>query len=204
MPPFRPRPDHELDALADDEVIAYVADARTAGEPVAALRGIQLLVFGHWQWVRVRLARKLPLHAVEDATGDLMVRALKSTFDGQSVGEFRSWLQTIVDRHIADFHRSRKPDTVPLPGQGDETEEHAPDDLAGPSEEGLVETRLVIEQVLGELSEDHRRVIELCVLDGVSAAEACVEVDGMSAANAYQVVHRFRARFREALDEGAG
>jgi RNA polymerase sigma factor (sigma-70 family) len=190
--------------LSDDAVIAYVTAARAAGDPAAAVRGIQLLVYGHWQWVRVRLARKLPLPTVEDQTGDLMVRALKSSFDGGSVGEFRSWLQTIVDRHIADFHRSRKPDTVSLPGQGADHEEHGPDDLAGPSEEGLVETRLVIEQVLSELSAEHRRAVELCVLDGVSASEASVQIEGMTDANAYQVVHRFRLRLREALDAGGG
>lgn len=141
MPPFRPRQDHELDALSDDEVIAYVNAARVAGAHADAVRGIQVLVFGHWHWVRVRLARKLPLHAVEDATGELMVRAIKSRFDGGSVGEFRGWLARIVERHIADFHRSRKPDTVALPGQDDELDDGGPDDLSGISEEGLVERR---------------------------------------------------------------
>lgn len=61
---------------------------------------------------------------------------------------------------------------------------------------------MVINQVLNDLSAEHRRVVELCVFDGASAGDVRAAIDGMTEANAYQIVRRFRVRLREALGEG--
>ena len=73
-----------------------------------------------------------------------------------------------------------------------------------PDDAGYVETQLVIESVLGELRDDHRRVIEIIVFQARSADEACAEVDGMTPDNAYQIVRRFRQRLRAALEGDNG
>ena len=66
---------------------------------------------------------------------------------------------------------------------------------------GAVELRLILEEVMAELSPDHRRVIELHVLDGLPAAETCEHIDGMSPDNVAQIASRFRRRLREVLEE---
>ena len=52
--------------------------------------------------------------------------------------------------------------------------------------------------MLARLSDEHRRVVELVVLEGRAAAE----VDGVSAANVHQITSRFRRALREELDTG--
>jgi DNA-directed RNA polymerase specialized sigma24 family protein len=51
--------------------------------------------------------------------------AIASAFDGKSVGEFRSWLHTILNRRIADYleARKRKPHTTQLPSEHEREEE---------------------------------------------------------------------------------
>ena len=200
---FRPLSEIELGRLTDEELIAYLRRAHAGGALDAARLALQILVFGYWNHVLYRLERKLPAPAVEDVTSDVIVRAIQSAFAGQSVGEFRSWLNTITDRAAADFYRtrSRRPEQTPL----ERDEEEGPS--AGPAvsgDAGYVEVQMVLEQALGELRPDHRRVVEIVVFEDRTASEAADEVEGMTTANAYQVVSRFRARLRELLEGDTG
>lgn len=200
MADFRELPEHELQRLSDDELIAYIRDARDAGLSAAAGLGLEMLVFGHWPNVLRRASRKLPSHVAEDVAGNAIVSAITSAFHGESVGQFVNWLNRIVDRRVADELRSRKP-TVPLP------EEHEGEDAfwgsagAVADETGAVEVRLALEQALGELSDTHRDAVERFVLDGFPAAEVA-EATGLSENNVHQIASRFRKRLREILSGG--
>jgi RNA polymerase sigma factor (sigma-70 family) len=201
---FRPRPEHELDALSDDELIAYIRDARTAGALDTGRTALQILVFGHWDLVVARLRMKLPPHVVEDTAGDVIARAVTSTFAGESVGEFRAWLTTILRRAVADFYRERERTIAGDPLLGPDDEDHPSREPASADHAGYVETQLVIESVLSELREDHRTVVDIVVLQGRSADDACAEVAGMTRDNAYQIVRRFRVRLAEVLEGDNG
>lgn len=200
---FRPRSEHELQELSDDELIEYIRKARAAGELAQGRIALQILVFGHWDMVAARLRMKLPAHAVEDTAGEVIASAITSTFSGQSVGEFRSWLTTILRRKIVDYYRERGRTIQADPLEGERDDQPTIQPLS-PDDAGYVETQLVIESVLAELRDDHRRVVELVVFQALSAEEACAKVDGMTPDNAYQIVRRFRKRLREALDGDNG
>jgi RNA polymerase sigma factor (sigma-70 family) len=200
---FRERSEHQLDALSDDELIAYIRDARAAGALAEGRLALQVLVFGHWDLVTARLRMKLPAHAVEDTAGEVIASAITSSFAGESVGEFRSWLSTILRRKVADFYRERGRTIDALPLEGDDDDRAAIRPVS-PDDAGYVETQLVIESVLGELRDDHRRVVEIIVLQGRGAEDACAEVEGMTPHNAYQIVRRFRTRLRDALGDDNG
>src|SRR3954454_16730985 len=62
---FIPLSDAELDALPDDELAAYIALARSRGREAEAARGLAILSWGWQPYIELRLARKLPAHAVE-------------------------------------------------------------------------------------------------------------------------------------------
>jgi RNA polymerase sigma factor (sigma-70 family) len=201
---FEPLPDHELHRVADDDLIAYIREARDAGELAPARRGLMFLVYGYERDVKRRLSLKVPSHAVDDLAHDALVRALAAAFDGSSVGEFRNWLHTIVDRTVADFYRraERRPKETILPS------EHAgEDDVWGgepslESEAGAVELRIIVEEVLATFNEKHRLVIELHVFQGFTAAEVCDRIKGMSEDNVAQIASRFRAKLRARLAPG--
>ena len=89
---FRKRSEHELNALSDDELIAYIRDARVEGALAEGRLALQILVFGHWDLVTARLRMKLPAHAVEDTAGEVIASAITSSFAGESIGEFKAWL----------------------------------------------------------------------------------------------------------------
>ncbi|HEY3019715.1 MAG TPA: hypothetical protein VGJ32_05960 [Solirubrobacteraceae bacterium] len=203
LPPFRRLNQHELAARTDDELIAYMRAAREAGATDAARLSLQILVFGYWDIVESRVSQKLPAHAVEDVTGDVIADAIRSSFAGESIGEFRSWLQTILKRRVADFYRARERevDQTPLERCDDEGRGAGP---AVADDAGYVEVQMILEGLLAELRDEHRRVVEIIVFEDRSAAEACAEVPGMTPDNAYQIVRRFRTELRRRLEGDNG
>lgn len=203
---FRLLPDHELQHLIDDALIAYIRDARDARELNSARRALALLVFGYEANVKRRVRLKVPDQAVDDLAHDALVRAIASAFEGRSVGEFRSWLHTIVDRSIADYFRraQRRPKEVALPS------EHLEDDTIWGAEPVIVgeaeaiELRLIVDEVLVGLSEKHRQVIDLHVFTGLTAHEVAQQLPDMSEANVAQIASRFRAQLRARFDPQDG
>lgn len=204
--PFQPLPDHELHQLSDEYLIAYTRQARDRGKLAHARRGLTFLVYGYERDVRRRLSMKVPERAVDDLTHDALVRAIAAAFDGTSVGEFRSWLHTIVDRAAVDYHRraARRPKETVLPSEHAGEEGVWGEEPVSDSHAGAVELRIIIEELMSELSGKHRRVIELHVLGAMSAAEVCDRIDRMSPDNVAQIASRFRAKLRARLDPVMG
>jgi len=188
---FRPLDEAALQRLHDDALIAYLRDAREHGHPSAAV-GLAILVYGHWQNVERRVRMKVPAAHVEDLTGDVIADAIASAFEGKSIGEFVSWLNTITRRAIADFYRRG-------PGRMAQVQE-SETERATPPETGVVELRDAIDRVIATLQPHHRAVVDLVVFEGRSAAEAAAAIDGMSEANVHQIVSRFRRALRGELE----
>ncbi len=202
--PFRELPEHQLATLSDDDLIAYIRGARAAGRLPAARLALQMLVYGYWDTIVARAGLKLPASAAEDVAGDALESAIKSAFDGQSIGEFRSWMHTILARRISEYYRSRegKPKLVPLISEnagddevwGEEPSVDAPDAT-------VVDLRNAIERAYGELSATHQAVVDLYVFSEYSAAETARETQE-SENNVHQIGSRFRKRVKAILAEG--
>jgi len=209
--PFRPLPDHEIHALEDEQILEYVVGAREAGGTGQATRALQILAFGYREIVRVRVARKVPRHAVEDVADAGLLRAVAAAlkpgaFGGSTVGEFRSWMHTIVDRHVVDYWRAtqRAPDEAPLPEEREGEEGQGGAAGVVPDESAAVDVQAVIDQALDELGSSHRAAVELYVFGSRPAAETAEELgNGLTENNVHQIATRFRARVRELLDESS-
>jgi DNA-directed RNA polymerase specialized sigma24 family protein len=184
VPPFRPRAQHELERLDDDALIAYMREAGAAGHESAGL-ALGMLAYGYRSRVRARVSMKVPAQDVDDVTDEILAKALFSTFDGSYGGQFGSWMNTITQRAIADYHRR---------GPGRLKAEPLDERDAAP-EDDEVETGDALERTLAALNPEHRRVIDLW-LRGYGAQE----IDGVSDANVHQIVSRFRRALRGQLD----
>lgn len=208
MANFRPRNDDELSRLDDEALLEYIAAARAQGTPEHTQRALAIIVFRYHGDIVRRVKIKVPPADVEDVAQEAVVSAIRSRLDGKSVGEFRTWLNRIVSRRIADYHRKPAVETTQLP------EEHADDDeiwgqLAGVGgETGAVEVRELIEIALAELSDQHRRVVELFVFEDLTAKDTAEQVNDelpdeeteMKVDNVSQIAKRFRERLRELLE----
>ena len=203
MSEFRELPEHHLQRLSDDDLIAYLRAARAAGRHDAMKPAIGALAFGYWDTLVNRARLKLPESEVEQVAGEALESAIASAFDGRSVGEFRSWLHTILSRRIADYwqKRERTVQTRPLPAPGDE--EFAGFEPAVGFEGEAFHARESVREALDELSEEHRSVVLLYVLGPHEASEAAALAGGgMSEANVHQIASRFQKRVRELLEDG--
>ena len=211
--PFNPLSENELSGLSPDELIAYIRKATDARRGDATKSALAILCWRFHADVERRIALRVPREDVEDVAMTVMLAAIKSAFEGNSIGEFRSWLNTIIDRRgIADYHRSRedKPKPGPLPGEHLGTEEIWGDEPSEEDKTGEVLLQSLVDETLGELSSDaHRLVIELTVFEDLGADEAAARVNErmpdlktkMSAANVHQIMRRFRESLRAKLED---
>jgi RNA polymerase sigma factor (sigma-70 family) len=202
LPDFRELPQHSLGSLSDEQLVDYLRAAREAGRHEAMRPAVAVLVHGYWDVLVHRARLKLRTDAdAEEVAAEAVASAIASAFDGRSVGEFRSWLHTILSRRIADWWQrdERTVQARPLPQPGDE-------DFAGhePSvgfEGDALPARESVLRALEELPAAHREVIRLYVLGPHAAAEAAALAgEGMTEANVHQIASRFQKRVRELLE----
>lgn len=207
LPPFRPRSDLELNDWSDDDLIAHIRAARAAGDRKQARLALQILVFGHHENIRRRVRMRVPREDVDLVAGAAFDSAFKAALDGNSVGEFHGWLNTIVDRRVADYHRKDRPRWVELIEDGLNGRPEGEDD---PGIE-RIDARSAIDQALGELSDLHRTVVERALLSdeeptAQDLADRINEHHGadppMTTSNVHKITSRFRERLRQILAEG--
>lgn len=213
MSDYRRLTESELVLLGDDEFVVRIADAREAGDPEGAKAAAAHLAYGFEQLIKGRVSLKVPLEDVDDVAQEALVSIVGASFGGKVLGEFRSFLLTVVDRRIADYHRERgrRPGQIRLPAGGDDDawgEEPAVEDAAS-----LVEIRDAVGRVLQTRNEHHKLMIKLYgpeVIDGsdLAAVEVVEEVkrtlDGreVSVANVQQVWRRFKVDLAKELTSG--
>jgi RNA polymerase sigma factor (sigma-70 family) len=202
---FRELPEHRLETLDDDQLVEYLRGARAAGRHDAMKPAVAVLVYGYWDNLLNRARLKLRTEAdAEEVAAEAMASAIASAFDGRSVGEFRSWLHTILSRRIADWWEAReqKLDKTLLPSEHQEDEEVWGREPSVGFEGDALFARECIRGALGEIEDErHRRVIELYVLGPHPAAETAKLVgDGMTEANVHQIASRFQRRVKELLE----
>jgi DNA-directed RNA polymerase specialized sigma24 family protein len=204
---FRELPEHALSGLADDALIDYLRAAREAGRHDAMKAAVAVLVFGYHDTLMNRARLKLPEPDVADVVSETLASAIASAFDGSSVGEFKSWLHTILSRRIADYHdaRTRTPRTAPLPGEHLGDEDVWGEEPSEPFEGDALHARGCLETAYCELDRDsHRTVIDLYVLRAHSAADTAALIgEGMTEANVHQIASRFQRRFKQLLEDGS-
>lgn len=209
--PFRPLADVGIAALSDEQILEYVIAARERGELRHATRALQILVWGYRDIMSVRVARKVPVHDVQDVADAALLRAVASAlrpgaFVGGSMGEFRSWAHTVVDRQVADYWRKqeRSVTETALPDEHQGEDDVQPTVAITPDAAATVDVQAVIDQARDELGVDHRRAVDLHVFESRSAREAATTVgNGMSEGNVHQIATRFRRRMRELLEEAS-
>lgn len=184
--------------MSEDELIAYLLAARSAGDLEASSLAVSMLVWGFMGNIQRRVAMKVPPESVEDVARHVLLSALASPFGGGSVGEFRNWVGTIVQRRVADFHRDPRReirmDPLPTEHQGDDAVwgEEPAEEFAGDT----VDVQRAIDQAYQELNPLHQQVIDLSIWEDLSAGDVSGRLD-VSAAN----VHKIAQRFRDRVDE---
>jgi RNA polymerase sigma factor (sigma-70 family) len=206
---FQPLTDDELNRLSDERLLEYIQEARAAGASDAAKQALAILVFRHYSDVERRVRIKVSAADAEGVAMEIVVSAIRSSLRGRTIGEFRAWLNRIVRRRIADYHRRPGVETVPLPEEHSDDEEIWGEAGSVGDPTAAVDLRSAIDQVLAELSEPHRTVIDFYVFEDLSAAESADRVNAafpdldpaMSENNVQQIASRFRAELRRLLEE---
>jgi RNA polymerase sigma factor (sigma-70 family) len=212
-PGFRPLNDAELDRLDSDALIAHIRAANDAGRPDNGGRALAILVFRHFDDVRRRVSIKVPTADVEDVAMEAVTSAIRSAFDGTAIGQFVLWLDRIVRRRIADYHRraESRPQEAALAEEHEEAEGIWGEGATSPDDTGAVDVQSVIDRALDELNPVHRGVVDLFVFDDLPAREAAERINEelgeelarpMSVDNVNQIVSRFRKAVRAKLEDG--
>ena len=203
---FRILKDWEINALDDDAVIAYAVEARRRGHPDAHDLAIDLITFRH----RGRVSRRLRLAGlatdkIEDATADVIARAIGAAFDGIAPGQFFKWLDRITQYAFVDFFRAPRSRTgVDEVGFADDLDD---DDGFWPAQgwedfpHEQIEAQDAVGRALDTLDNDlHREIIELFVLRDLPAKQVAEQL-ATSVDNVSQVKLRFMKALAKTMRE---
>lgn len=207
---FRPRLEHELYALDDDELLAYILAARDAQAHEYAGTATHMLLYKHEPRIRERIRWKLPEHlrhhadtVAEWVLERVTTSALRLKLEGETVGHWVSWWQTSVDRQIISFFRSKQGQA--LEGERDLPSEKqgadAPPDRLGTDfdEARMIERVLygqIVASVLDELSNStHRAIVRAAFWDDRRSKDIAAE-HGETPNNIDQIKSRFRRALR--------
>jgi RNA polymerase sigma factor (sigma-70 family) len=198
---FKEKGEHELAAMPEHGLVAYLLEARAARAPTRL--AVSILVFTLMSDVRRRVSMKVPSEAIEEVSEAVLLSAITSEFDGTSVGEFRSWLRTIIQRRIADYHRSPKTDVrlVPLPDEHEGEDDFWGTRAAVPFEGDAIDVERALDQAMAELNPAHQEVVGLYVFQDLPAGEVAGRVDGISEANVHKIAQRFRDSVSQLLPD---
>jgi len=135
----------------------------------------------------------------EDIVQETFLAALQGMGAFRRRSSVKTWLYRILSKRAARCHRTRlrhaaSPlyDDAEEPGRGVGRG-------AGPSASGATDTRLDVTEILQGLSTDHRRVIVLRELEGLSYAEIA-EVLGLPLGTVESRIARARKELRMRLD----
>jgi RNA polymerase sigma factor (sigma-70 family) len=204
---FEELPERQLGDLSDEQLVDYLRRAREAGRHDAMKPAVAVLVYGYWDNLVNRARLKLRSEAdAEEVAAEAVASAIVSAFDGKSVGEFRSWLHTILSRRIADWWEAKeqKLDKTLLPSEHRGDEEVWGREPSVDFEGEALFARQCVRRALEEVeAAHHRRVIELYVFGPHTAAETATFVgDEMTEANVHQISSRFQRRVRGLLEGG--
>lgn len=202
----KPKNEHELTKLEDDDLIEYAVACRDSGDDTGFFLAINVFVAGRAPMVRARVGAKVPAEDVEDVVSEAICSAISSIsgIRGSSTGEVVNWLKRITQFRIADYFRGGEndPEFSHPGGQGDDENwmeifvDHA-------DEIGEIEIIDAIDRVLDRRNEVHRMAIELRI-DGYSSKEAAEEINlridegllepgkPMTNSNVDQIMKRFR------------
>ena len=207
MSDFRALSESELDRLDDDELVAYIASAREAGDQVAERRAANVLAHAFWGTICAWVRRTVPRDDVEDVAQEVLASLLRSSFDGKVIGQFGAFLRTITKRRIADYYRDRERRLTgdPLPSEhGGDDDVWGEEPVEG-DEAAAVELRDVVDRVLAARSETHQEVIRLygpnvAGFMDLPAGAVADRVDAMTPANVHQIWRRFKTDLEAELD----
>jgi DNA-directed RNA polymerase specialized sigma24 family protein len=220
--PIRRKTQDQLAALDDDGLMAYVVEARSEGETEQYESALGVLVF---RWERTflnRASRKIGEScrrsgylSIASEAEEIVLETFKDVFrgvdrfEGEAAGQFHKWVQTILDRRVADWFRSRsnepKVDSYDGARNGD-GEVVGMYEIVGDGEidvEMTVELRILWDEALAAESERDAAVVVLKA-QGYSAADVAAIIqeeglddgEGMSTDNVDTIYSRFRSKNR--------
>jgi DNA-directed RNA polymerase specialized sigma24 family protein len=208
---FKAKDEDELQHLSDDDLVAYVVDARNAGFDQEVRTGTGILVFRRYDQQLAFIQKKVKrLEDAEDILGEAIAGMMKLAFKGTHTGEFFSLFFVIRDRRIADFYKKAEAEPEFAGPSGDD--DNLIEILVGTGDfAGESEVRMVIEATLSTFSERDRMVVRARIDDQPAKDVArMVNESGiggdsvMNPANVDQIYARFKHRLRPQLfpDEG--
>lgn len=218
---FRELNDAQLAQLDDERIVEYIRAARQAERGDAVEVATQVLAFKYEEkvlgYVRTRMERfgsAVYEEVAEVALSDTVVAAVG--FRGETLPEFGGLVFRIAALRIADYHRKKRIDPLPLifiDHDGEVKTREAPVDDRTDEIAELSLRVPVFKQCHEELNPVHREVVRLVRFEGLAHKEVADEInrqfpdtsdDPMTDQNVAQIDSRFTKCLKRGLDDAEG
>ena len=220
---FRRKTQEQLAALDDSGLMAYIVEARSEGDAAEYGSALGVLVF-RWEPIFHRRAKGRIMNSCQESGGlsadeeahEIVLETFKDLFrnvdrfEGVSAGQLHKFVQTILDRRVADWFRGRNNSPIFESYDGSMTaigEDRGLYELVGDGEidvETAVEIRILWDEALAAESERDALVVVLKArghsasrVVEVIESEGLDEGEGMTTDNVDTIYSRFKKKNRE-------
>jgi RNA polymerase sigma-70 factor (ECF subfamily) len=162
-----------------------------------SLEAFTMLYERYLSVVYKRVCCLVPESDVEDVTQEVFISLMKSLKSFQGSAKFSTWLRTLTDRRIADYHRRRSRKAAEQPTDFSDTGSQLPPvKVTGvPADD-----RMMLRQAMSALPEHYREVILLRFAEGLKFEEIA-RVRGQSLEATKSLFRRAIAALREQVGE---
>jgi len=138
------------------------------------IEAFTMLYEKHLTPVYKRVCYLVPREDVEDVTQDVFIAVIKSMKKFRGDSKFSTWLRTLTNRRIADYHRSKKPYSKVSIDTDDERHQA----LENPDADyKSLDDFITLRQALIELPENYREILLLRFVDGLQFSEIASQIE---------------------------
>lgn len=151
--------------------------------------------------VYARVRFKVPTNDVEDVTQEVFIAILKSLNSFKGNSKLSTWIRTITNRKIVDYHRSKS--NLEMVGQED-YEKTAHRHLTSHREASKTKDDLdSIQQALSVLPQNYQEILLMRFIDGLPFQEIARQ-NGQSLEATKSLFRRSIAALSQKMEEGNG
>jgi len=162
-----------------------------------SLEAFTMLYERHLSVVYKRVCCLVPESDVEDVTQEIFISLMKSLKSFRGDAKFSTWLRTLTDRRIADYHRRRSRAAAEQPTDFSDTgSQNLPVKATGVT----VDDKMMLRQAIRALPDHYREIILLRFAEGLKFEEIA-RVRGYSLEATKSLFRRAIAALREQVGE---
>lgn len=147
-----------------------------------------------------RVGYRIPVQDVEDVTQEIFTAAVRSLKSFRGNSKFSTWLQTLTNRHIANYYRKRNRTEPEVKVDIDDVENVGSLNSEGNPNSSKIDDTILLTDAITKLPEHYQEILLLRFADGMKFQDIAVAI-GKSVEGTKSLFRRAISALRDQLGD---